>query len=84
VFTGALHDVAVLNGIPAEARSWRHSSIASRSRFLHALAQDPVRTQRFERAVQAIKAGILVSAVVSGAWAAHDLRIWQALLRWLP
>ena len=36
-FAAALRRIAALNGIPEEARSWRHSSIASRMRFLEAL-----------------------------------------------
>ncbi len=49
IFSQALHEVAVLNGIPPEGRSWRHSSIASRSRFLQRLAQEPRRAHTFQR-----------------------------------
>jgi STE24 endopeptidase len=79
VFSEALHEVAVLNGIRPEARSWRHSSISSRSRFVQELAQQPDRLRRFERRVGAAKAVVLVAAAVCAAWAAHDLGLWRAL-----
>lgn len=79
VFGQTLNEVAQLNGIPPEARSWRHSSIASRARFVEQLASDPEATARFERRVQYIKLGILVTAIVSSAWAVWALRLWEAL-----
>ncbi|MEW6253534.1 MAG: M48 family metalloprotease, partial [Planctomycetota bacterium] len=79
IFGDALHEVALLNGIRPEARSWRHSSIASRSRFLARLARDPDRLQRFERIVWWTKAALLVTAVVAAAWAGHDMRLWTEL-----
>lgn len=83
VFGDALNDVALLNGIRPDARSWRHSSISSRSRFLQDLAQNPARAQRFERTVLMAKAAIFLAALVGAIWAAHDLRIWAALGQWL-
>jgi STE24 endopeptidase len=80
VFGSTLNEVAVLNGIPPEARSWRHSSIASRSRFIQRLAQDPREAQRFERQVQRIQIAILAAAVLTGAWAAIELRLWRLVL----
>ncbi len=82
VFADALHEVALLNGIRPEARSWRHSSIASRSRFVQELALYPPRAQRFERGVGIIKAGIFVLALIAGIWAAYDLQVWTAVARW--
>lgn len=70
VFASALHRVAVLNGIPAEERSWRHSSIGSRIRFLTSLAGDPRWATRFERSIQQIKAILLVAAILGGLGAA--------------
>jgi len=84
VFGQALNEVALLNGIRPEARSWRHSSISSRSRFVQALAQDPPRLRRFERTVLAIQLAILAAAGVSTFWAAWDMGIWSTLQRWLP
>lgn len=83
IFGDALHEVALLNGIRPEARSWRHSSIASRSRFLQEAAGFPARLRRFERGVRAIKAGILAAASVGAVWGAFDLRLWDSLARWL-
>jgi len=71
VFASALHRVAMLNGIPPEERSWRHSSIASRVRFLASLAGDPALAQRFERSILRIKTVLLATAlvgVVAMAW----------------
>ncbi len=52
VFASALRRVAQLNGIPPEERSWRHSSIASRIRFLTAMAADPRRAEHFHRDIR--------------------------------
>ena len=79
VFSQALNDVALLNGIQPEARSWRHSSISSRSRFLQQLAADPSLNRRFQRRVLRTQVVILVVAVAASIWAAHDLRIWSFL-----
>ena len=84
IFADALHEVAVLNGIRPEARSWRHSSIAHRSRFLQDLAQNPRRAARVERVALAVKAGIFATALAGGVWAAYELRLWATLFRWLP
>ncbi len=70
-FNSALEAVAVMNGIPIEERSWRHSSIASRMEHLSSLAADRNRLQQFERLVSRIKRvqlaiailGIVVTAV---------------------
>ena len=77
VFGDTLNEVAVLNGIAPEGRSWRHGSISSRSRMVQALAQDPAATARVERTARNIKLVIFACALVSSAWAAFELRIWQ-------
>lgn len=84
VFGLALHDVAVLNGIPPEARSWRHSSIASRSQFVQRLARDPAAAQRFERGVGWIQAGIAAAAVAGTVWAGLEIELWRLLERFGP
>jgi Zn-dependent protease with chaperone function len=84
VFAEALHEVALLNGIRPEARSWRHSSISSRSRFLQELAHSPAQVRRFERGVLAVKLGIFLAALLGGLWAGYELRIWAGLASWLP
>jgi STE24 endopeptidase len=67
VFAAALERVAQLNGIPREERSWRHSSIGSRVRFLLSVAADPGRAVRFERGIRRVKAVMLAVAVVGSA-----------------
>ncbi len=83
VFGDALHEVALLNGIRPEARSWRHSSISSRSRFLQELARHPQRVRRFERQVSLVKGVILAAALLAGLWAGWELRIWGSLAAWV-
>lgn len=79
LFGNTLNDVAVLNGIRPEAWSWRHASIASRSRTLIKLAQDPQATARFERRMRYIKAAIFLGALLSSAGAVWELRLWRLL-----
>ena len=67
IFASALDRVAVLNGIPHEERSWRHSSIGSRIRALMSMAGDPGRVARFERTVRWVKVVMLILAVVGAA-----------------
>ncbi len=64
IFAEGLHRIAVLNGIPPEARSWRHSSIANRIRRLKSYALNPLQSRRLEREVLAIKAILLVGTLV--------------------
>jgi STE24 endopeptidase len=64
VFVKALHKVALLNGIPPTERSWRHSSIAARMRFLTALTGDPQMARRFARCVRIIKLTLLACAAI--------------------
>jgi hypothetical protein len=67
VFASALDRVATLNGIPRDEPSWRHSSIASRIRFLTSLAADPARAGRFERRLRHVKVGMLATAALGSA-----------------
>lgn len=64
LFASALDKVALLNGIPLEERSWRHSSIGSRIRFLNTLAGDPGCAERFERMLRRVKLLIVSLAVI--------------------
>lgn len=66
-FTGALRRIGALNAIPLRARSWRHSSIASRTEFLYRLSCEPTQLRRFQRIIRLIKICIW-AAVVAGAW----------------
>ena len=76
VFVSALDQVAVLNGIPHEERSWRHSSIAGRMRFLMAQAGDPLKAAAFHRAIRNIKRALWVMVVV-GSIATAAYCLWQ-------
>lgn len=67
IFASALDRVAVLNGIPHEERSWRHSSIGSRIRFLTSLSGDPTRAERFHRLVHRIRRGLVAAALIGSA-----------------
>lgn len=85
LFGDTLNQVAVLNGIPPEAPSWRHGSIASRSRALQRMAQSPAAVARFERRVLVGKLVILAFTLVFALWAAYEMKLWTAvlaLLRW--
>jgi len=64
LFAEALHRIAVLNGIPIEARSWRHSSIGNRINLLKKYAADPHRCAALERSVQIIKIILLLGNVI--------------------
>ena len=76
IFAQTLQQVAVLNGIPPEARSWRHGSIASRCRILPKLAHDPDATARFEKRVLRIKLAIFAVASTTSLWAAYEMKLW--------
>jgi len=65
LFAEALARIAALNGIPVEARSWRHSSIGNRVRLLRRFAHDPAALASFERSVRIIK-GIMLACTVVG------------------
>ena len=64
IFMSALDRVAVLNGIPHEERSWRHSSIGSRIRFLTSLAADPRRARSFSRMLRRVKRVVPAIAII--------------------
>jgi STE24 endopeptidase len=83
IFGDTLNQVAVLNGIPPESKSWRHGSIASRSRVLPRYAADPAATARFERHVFRVKIAILTAAIVGAAWAAYEMQLWRLLGVWV-
>lgn len=72
MFVSALDRVSVLNGIPKQERSWRHSSIASRIALLSRLAGDPAGARRFQRRIVAIKwsmvVGCLLGLLIAGVY----------------
>jgi STE24 endopeptidase len=82
IFAEALHRIAILNGIAPHARSWRHSSIASRMDFVRLLARDPGQVRKFNRTVFLCKA-ILVLGTATGCaigaylyWPAEFFHYW--------
>lgn len=79
IFGETLNEVGHLNGIPTEAWSWRHGSLAGRSRQVIHRVLDEEAAARFEQQVRTIKRAIMVLAVISGLWAAWVLRLWTML-----
>jgi STE24 endopeptidase len=70
-FAEALHRIAALNGIPLEARSWRHSSIANRMRRLEEYTKDARLGRALGRSVTAIKWVLAlgtIAGLVIGSW----------------
>lgn len=59
----ALERIAMFNGISVSAKSWRHSSIASRIDFLKTMATQEGALPRFQKLVTIIKAAIIVAAL---------------------
>jgi STE24 endopeptidase len=74
IFADALENVAVLNGISPQTRSWRHSSIASRSAFIRRLADKPADLATFESSILWIKAALIAGAIVSVGYSAYAYR----------
>lgn len=64
LFADALHRIAVLNGIPIQARSWRHSSIGNRMELLKQYGDDPTAAGELERSVITIKTILLIGTFV--------------------
>jgi len=64
LFADALHRIAVLNGIPTEAQSWRHSSIANRMRLLREHGCRPASAAGLWRSVFVIKTILLIGTIV--------------------
>ena len=79
VYGGALLDVANLNGISPEARSWRHGSIAMRARIVREYSVDHANLLAFESEVDRIKWSVGVAAVVMSAWTAYELDVFGIL-----
>jgi len=67
LFGRTLTKIAELNGIPREAPSWRHGSIASRCRLIERLAADVAELRRFDRLILRIKIGLVAIAVIGSA-----------------
>jgi STE24 endopeptidase len=70
IFANALGNVAVLNGINPDARSWRHGSIRRRIAFVEGLEARPDVERRFQASVTRLRVAlalILLVAVVAAA-----------------
>ncbi len=67
LFGRTLTKIAELNGIPREAPSWRHGSIASRCRLIERFATDATELRRFDRLILHIKLGLVAIALVGSA-----------------
>ncbi|MBN1513256.1 MAG: M48 family metalloprotease [Phycisphaerae bacterium] len=84
-FVETLDRVAVLNGIPHDERSWRHSSMASRMQFLRSLAGDVARLRMYDRLIHWVKAGLwagsLVGLAIAG-WYIHTRPEYRAVVRY--
>jgi len=78
VFSNALASVAHQNGIDAEARSWRHGSIASRIAFLQKLAMAPEREPAFQRRVLRFRLGL--AALLFASLLLASTGLWSGLL----
>lgn len=86
LFGEALERIATLNGIPIEARSWRHSSIGNRVRLLERYATDPAAIRRLNRAVVAIKIVLVIGSAIGlaiGAWLYWPDELIQMIREWL-
>lgn len=71
IFVNALTNVALLNGMDLEGRSWRHGSIGRRVRFLRGIAGRPEREQAFGRGVLRLKIAlslILITGMALACW----------------
>lgn len=70
--TQALEQVAALNHMSRDRRSWRHGSIAYRQRRLHAIVGEPLERLRIDRTVRRLKwalAAALTAIVGLSVWA---------------
>ena len=88
LFADALHRIAILNGIPIHAHSWRHSSIAHRMELLKQYAGDPTASARLNRAVWIIKLILFVGTLLGMAiavwlfWGGRPIERCMELMGW--
>jgi len=70
IMIAALGRIALLNGIPIETRSWRHSSIASRMNLLAQLFERKDKLKQFERGIRLIQALSIIMPIMAvlGWW----------------
>ncbi|MFO0952183.1 MAG: M48 family metallopeptidase [Isosphaeraceae bacterium] len=65
IFTGALTNVALLNGMRPTAWSWRHGSIVRRIHFLESLEGRPEAERRFQAGVLRMRLGMAAALVLT-------------------
>ncbi|HOI54912.1 MAG TPA: M48 family metallopeptidase [Phycisphaerae bacterium] len=66
-FTSSLEQIALLNGMAARARSWRHFGIARRMRFIDDAVGRPDRVRRYDRRLRLLKWLILAAVLAATA-----------------
>jgi STE24 endopeptidase len=76
IFVNALTNVALLNGMEIEGRSWRHGSIGRRVRFLRGLIGRPDREKAFGRDVTRMR--VLLTLILLAGTA---LAFWSGAIR---
>lgn len=81
LFGRTLEQIADMNGIPREAPSWRHGSIADRCRLIERLARDGAALRRFDRSILVIKTGLFLACL--GGTVAAGLVYYQPVMRML-
>jgi len=77
ILAGSLERIGALNGIPGEARSWRHGSIAGRCSLIRKLASDPKLLARFETRLWLIRFVLLTAGIICCAAGLHVLRQYE-------
>jgi len=73
VFIRALGKISFLNGIPPNARNWRHFSIRKRCEYLAALARNPALLDRLERSITVTVFSVMSVGTASLAFVAAGL-----------
>ncbi len=76
-FVSGLNEVAALNRTDPGDWSWRHGSIAGRTAFLAALAENTAAEPRFQAEIRRLKlvVGLAIAAAAIAAWATGLLAI---------
>jgi len=74
IFATALDRIAVLNGVPRTAKSWRHGSIWNRCKLIRLLAAQPAQLARFQQQLWTIRLALICSSLVTAAVGLHILR----------
>lgn len=74
IFSSALYRVAVVNNIPIAARNFSHGSIEMRLKYLNDLANNPRRTDDFDRFMILVYSALLLALALfsSFAWLYRD------------